>query len=89
MRDVREEDICNRNSMCQPKRIAINNKQTVKNALVAVRSEQLLSTSWMDGKQVFMPSTSSTVAPLEITRHNETRKIPQIVADYTKEWGGG
>ena len=47
---------------------SINNKQTVKNGLAAVRSEQLLSISWMDRKQVLMPSTSSTVVPVEITR---------------------
>ena len=35
-----------------------------------------------------MLSTSSTVVPVEITRHNETRKIPQIVADYNKGMGG-
>ena len=52
---------------------SINKKQTVKIALVAVRSEQLLSISWMDRKQVVMPSTSSTVVPVKITRHNETR----------------
>ena len=67
---------------------SIHKKQTVKNALVAVRSEQLLSISWMDRKQVRMLSTSSTVVPVEITRHNETRKIPQIVADYNKGMGG-
>ena len=68
---------------------SINKRQTVKNALVAVRSEQLLSISWMDRTQVRMPSTSSTVVLFKITRHNDTRKIPQIVADYKKGMGGG
>ena len=36
-----------------------------------------------------MPFTSYTVVPVEITRHNETRKIPQIVADYNEGMGGG
>ena len=63
----------------------INNNQMVKNALVAVCSEQLLSIRLMDRKQVRM---SSTVVPVEITCHNETRRIPQIVI-ITKEWGGG
>ena len=36
-----------------------------------------------------MPSTSSTVVLVEITRHNETRKIHQIVAEYNKVMGGG
>ena len=68
---------------------SINKKQTVKNALVEVRSEQLLSISWMDRKHVCMPSTSSTAVLVEITRHNETRKIPQVVADCNKGMGGG
>ena len=29
----------------------------------------------------------STVVPVEITRHNETRKIPRIVVDYNKGMG--
>ena len=66
----------------------INTKQSVKNTLVAVRSEQLLSISWMDRKQVCMLSTSTTVVPVEITCHNETCKIPQIVADYNKGMDG-
>ena len=65
---------------------SINKKQTVKNALVAVRSEQLVSISWMDRTQVRMPSTSSTVVVVEITRHNEPCKIP--VAEYNKGRGG-
>ena len=65
---------------------SINKKQTNKNALVAVRSEQLLPISWMDRKQVRMPST---VVLVESTCHNESRKIPQIVADYNKGMGGG
>ena len=32
---------------------------------------------------------SSAVVLVEITRHNETRKIPLIVADYNKGMGGG
>ena len=36
-----------------------------------------------------MLSTSSTVFPVEITDHNETRKISHIVADYNKGMGGG
>ena len=36
-----------------------------------------------------MPSTSSTIVPAEITRHNETRKIHQSVAGYNKGMGGG
>ena len=43
----------------------------------------------MDRKQVRMLSASSTIVPVEITRHNETRKIPQIVADYKKGKNGG
>ena len=68
---------------------SINKKETNKNARVAVRSEQLLPISWMDRKYVRMPSTSSTVILVEITRHNETRKIPQIFADYNIGMGGG
>ena len=68
---------------------SINKKQTVNHAVVAVRSEQLLSISWMGREQVRMSSTSSTVVLVEITRHNETRKIPQIVSDYNKGMGGG
>ena len=63
---------------------SINKKHTVKNALVAIRSEQLLSISWMYIKHVRMPST---VFLVEITRHNETHKIPQIDAYYNKEIG--
>ena len=59
------------------------------NVLVAVRSEQLSSISWMDRKQVRMLSTSSTVVPVEVTCHNGTCKIHQSVADYNKGMGGG
>ena len=36
-----------------------------------------------------MLSTSSAIVLVEITRHNETRKIPKIAADYNKGIGGG
>ena len=66
---------------------SINKRQTVKNALVAVLSEQILSISWIDRKQVRMPST---VVPVEITRHNEPRIRPlRMLLIITKEWGGG
>ena len=42
----------------------------------------------MDRKQVYMHYISSTVVRVEITRHNQTRKVPQIVADYNKGMGG-
>ena len=34
-----------------------------------------------------MPSMSSTVVPVEIIHHNETRKIPRIVVNYNKGMG--
>ena len=69
---------------------SINKKQPVKNALVLLlRSEKLLDISWIDRKQVRMLSISSTVVPVEITRHYETHRIPHIVADYNKGKRGG
>ena len=49
----------------------INKKKIVKNVLVVACSEQLLSISWMDRKQVHMHYISSTVVRVEITRHNQ------------------
>ena len=66
----------------------VKTKQKVKGDLIAVRSGQLLSISWMDRKQVRMLSTSSTAAPVEVTRHKQTRKIPKIVVHYNKGMGG-
>ena len=60
-------------------------KQKVKGDLIAVGSGHLLSTSWMDRKQIRMLSTA---APVEVTRHKQTRTIPKIVADYNKGMGG-
>ena len=53
--------------------------------LIAVRGGQLLPTSWMDRKLVRMLSTS---APVEVTRHKQTRTIPKSVVDYNKGMGG-
>ena len=53
----------------------VKTKQKMKGDLIAVHSGQLLSTSWMDLKQVRMLSTSSTAAPVELTRHKQTRTI--------------
>ena len=61
---------------------SINEKQTVKNSLVAVRNEQLLSISWMDINQVRMLSTSSTVT----MKHVRSLILLLII---TKEWVGG
>ena len=60
-------------------------KHKVKCDLIAVRSGQFLSTSWIDRKPVRILSTS---APVEVTRHKQTRTIPKIVVDYNKGMGG-
>lgn len=66
----------------------INSKQKLKGDLLAQRTGQLLAISWMDRKQVRMLSTSSTVVPVEVTKHKQTRKIPKLVLDYNKGMGG-
>ena len=40
-------------------------------------------------QEVSCSSTSSTVILVKITCHNDTRKIPQIVAHYNKGMEGG
>ena len=62
----------------------VKTKQKVIGDLIAIRSGQLLPTSWMDRKQVRMLPTASTAAPVEVTRHKQTRTIPKMVLDYNK-----
>ena len=50
----------------------VKTKQKVKGDIIAVRIGQLLSTRWMDCKQIMMLSTSSTAAPVEVTGHKQT-----------------